>query len=329
MIDKMIDALENIIKKVFLNKNDDSVQVPVAFQSIILNIQNQLGLHSNSLVDITPLEAFKLIETYRKKMDTINYAKPSELFDVLYYFALNPKDLIVNKRFHRKGLILLLETIILKYKQAIVHPGEMVGVIAGQSIGEPTTQLTLNTFHLSGVSAGATVTRGVPRIEEILRLTKNPKTPSLNIYLKSYDERDQDKVMQYANMITHTKKIDLIKSVEICFDPDDKNTTIFSDELLLKQYYEFENMLSSCNDDNDENETQKSKWIIRMQFDAETLLDKNITMDDIHFAITNSCYGNELSCVYSDLNSKDLIFRIRLNSNLLNKTKKDKNSAES
>ena len=329
MIDKMIYAQENIIRKVFLNKNDDSVQVPVAFHSIILNIQNQLGLHSNSLVDITPLESFKLIETYRKKMDTINYAKPSELFDVLYYFALNPKELIVNKRFHRKGLILLLETIVLKYKQAIVHPGEMVGVIAGQSIGEPTTQLTLNTFHLSGVSAGATVTRGVPRIEEILRLTKNPKTPSLNIYLKSYDEREQDKVVQYANMITHTKMIDLIKSVEICFDPDDKNTTIFSDELLLKQYYEFENMLSSCNDDNDENEAQKSKWIIRMQFDSETLLDKNITMDDIHFAITNSCYGNELNCVYSDLNSKDLVFRIRLNSNLLNKTKKDKNAAES
>ena len=83
----------------------------------------------------------------------------------------------------------MLETINLKYKQAIVHPGEMVGVVAGQSIGEPTTQLTLNTFHLSGVSAGATVTRGVPRIEEILRLTKNPKTPSLNIYLKSNDEK--------------------------------------------------------------------------------------------------------------------------------------------
>lgn len=38
----------------------------------------------------------------------------------------------------------MLENILLKYKQSIVHPGEMVGVIAGQSIGEPTTQLTLN-----------------------------------------------------------------------------------------------------------------------------------------------------------------------------------------
>ena len=60
----------------------------------------------------------------------------------------------------------------------------MVGVIAGQSIGEPTTQITLNTFHLAGVSSGATVTRGVPRIEELLRLTKNPKTPIFKYLFK-------------------------------------------------------------------------------------------------------------------------------------------------
>ena len=324
MIDMMIDAQENIINKVFLNKNEDSVQVPIGFQSIILNIQNQLGLHSNSLVDITPMEMFDLVDVYKKKLDSLHFMKENKLFDVLYYYNLNPKDLLVNKRFHKKALVLLLETILLKYKQAIVHPGEMVGVIAGQSIGEPTTQLTLNTFHLSGASAGATVTRGVPRIEEILRLTKNPKTPSLNIYLKKYDETNQQKVVQYSNMIAHTKMIDLVKAIEICFDPDDNNTKIMKDELLLKQYYEFENMFSGCNEDLEENNEEKSKWIIRMEFDAETLLEKNITMDDIHFAITNSYYGKELNCVYSDLNSKDLIFRIRLNSSVLTKTKKDK-----
>ena len=79
MIDKMIDAQENIIRKVFLNKNDDSVQIPVAFQSIIQNIQYQLGLQSNSLVDITPLEAFELIDVYRKKLDSIHYTKTNRI----------------------------------------------------------------------------------------------------------------------------------------------------------------------------------------------------------------------------------------------------------
>ena len=47
------------------------------------------------------------------------------------------------RRFNRKSLIVLLETLTINYNKAIVHPGEMVGMVAAQSIGEPTTQMTL------------------------------------------------------------------------------------------------------------------------------------------------------------------------------------------
>jgi DNA-directed RNA polymerase II subunit RPB1 len=325
-INKMINARATLVDSVFKYKNENTVKVPVAFQNIIANIQGQLQLNSNSIVDITPLEAFQLVEEYLNKIKKLTFVQPTDLFEILYYYYLSPKDLLVYKRFHRKGLILLLETIVLKYKQSIVHPGEMVGVIAGQSIGEPTTQLTLNTFHLAGVASKSNVTRGVPRIEEILRLTKNPKNPSLTIHLKLLDEEEQDKATKYANMLEHTKLVDVVKSVKICFDPNDKATTIEDDKILMEQFYEFEDMIKDCMD-MDEDTTQKSKWIIRLEMDAEALLDKNITMDDIHFAITNS-YNNEISCVYSDYNSSNLIFRIRLNSNALNKTKKAKGIAD-
>jgi len=322
-IEKMINARKNIVEAVFKNKSENSVKMPVAFQNIIANIQGQLNLNSNSIVDITPMEAFELFEEYFNKLKDLQYCQPTELFEIVYYFYLTPKDLLVNKRFHRKALVMLLETIILKYKQAIVHPGEMVGVIAGQSTGEPTTQLTLNTFHLAGVASKSNVTRGVPRIEEILRLTKNPKNPSLTVFLKPVDEAHRERATQYANMLEHTKLIDVTKSVQICFDPNDKSTTILDDQLLLEQYYEFEDIVNDCLDQPLDTAGQKSKWIIRMEFDAETLLEKNITMDDIHFAITNS-HGNDMSCVYSDYNSNNLIFRIRLNSSVFNKTKKQK-----
>ena len=97
-------------------------------------------------------------------MTSYHFIKNNALMEALYYFMLNPRDLLVIKRFHKKGLILLLETIVLRYKQAMVHPGEMVGMIAAQSIGEPTTQMTLNTFHFAGVASKSNVTRGVPRI---------------------------------------------------------------------------------------------------------------------------------------------------------------------
>ena len=90
----------------------------------------------------------------------------------------------MNKRFNKKALEILCVTIINSYKKAIVAPGEMVGIIAAQSIGEPTTQMTLNTFHFAGVASKSNVTRGVPRIEEILSLSENPKNPSCTIYLK-------------------------------------------------------------------------------------------------------------------------------------------------
>jgi DNA-directed RNA polymerase II subunit RPB1 len=139
------------------------------------------------------------------------------------------------------------------------------------------------------------------------------------------DETDKNKATQYSNMLEHTKLIDVVKSVQICFDPNDKLTTIEEDKLLMQQYYEFENMLDEClgvTAEMTEAEAQaKSKWLIRMEIDAETLLEKNITMDDIHFAITNA-YGNETSCIYSDYNDNKLVFRLRLNSEILNKKRK-------
>jgi DNA-directed RNA polymerase II subunit RPB1 len=54
------------------------------------------------------------------------------------------------------------------------------------------------------VASKSNVTRGVPRIEEILRLTKNPKNPSLTVHLKPIDELEQEKAIQYANMMEHT-----------------------------------------------------------------------------------------------------------------------------
>jgi DNA-directed RNA polymerase II subunit RPB1 len=317
-IDKMLDVRELIVKNIFKYKNENTVKVPVAFQNIIANVQGQIGLNSHSITDITPLEAFELIEETFETIKQLLFAPPTPLFEILYYYYLSPRDLLVNKRFHRKGLQLLLETIVLKYKQALVHPGEMVGVIAGQSIGEPTTQLTLNTFHMAGVAAKSNVTRGVPRIEEILRLTDNPKNPSLTIHLKPIDELEKDRATVYANMLEHTRLVDVVKSIQICFDPLERSSFMEEDKSIIEQYYEFEDMLRECMED-ETNPLQKSKWIIRMELDAETLLDKNITMDDVHFAIKN--VNPDIHCVYSDYNDSNLVFRIRMNSDSFKKKK--------
>jgi DNA-directed RNA polymerase II subunit RPB1 len=322
-IDYMIESRENIVDKIFKGKNENGVALPVGFKYIIGNIHGQLLLKENSVVDITPLEAFNLIEKYFDKLNNIKCFKTTELFKVMYHYYLSPKELLVRLRFNKSGLLLLLEMVLLKFKEAIVHPGEMVGVVAGQSVGEPTTQLTLNTFHQAGNSSKSNVTRGVPRIEEILRLTKNPKNPSMTIYLKPEDEIDQNKSDSFTKIIEHTKLIDVVKSIQICFDPNENSTTILEDKDLLEQFYEFEKLIDECSGDDSNIDYPKSKWIIRIVIDQEILLEKGITMDDINFALSNSQYKDEIECVFADYNTKsNLVFRIRLKNNILTKSKK-------
>jgi DNA-directed RNA polymerase II subunit RPB1 len=321
--DYMIEQRGIIIKNIFSYKSDKTVRVPVAFSYIIQNIIGQQNINSNSLVDITILEAFEMIETSFAKLDKIRMAPPTDLFKVLYYYYLSPKDLLLNKRFNKKALEILLETIILDYKRAIVAPGEMVGMIAAQSIGEPTTQMTLNTFHFAGVASKSNVTRGVPRIEEILSLSASLKNPSLTVYLKPEDETDKDKANTFQYMLEHTKLEEIVKSVEICFDPDDLNTMIDEDKDTMTQYREFENLIKDCLGESGssssaaETSNDKSKWVIRMVMDPETMLEKNITMDDVNFTLNNT-YKEEISCVYSDYNADKLVFRVRMNNVLKN-----------
>ena len=171
---------------------------------------------------------------------------------------------------------------------------------------------TLNTFHFAGVASKSNVTRGVPRIEEILSLSSDIKNPSLSVYLKPEDETLKEKAQTIMYMLEHTQLEEIVKSVEVCFDPDDLNTLIGEDKDTIEQYRAFENIVSECSEtslQNDENE--KSKWVIRMVMDPEVMLEKNITMDDVNFTLKN-CYDDEINCVYSDFNANKLVFRIRM-----------------
>ena len=336
LIDYMIEMRDLIIEQVFNRLDNKNVQMPVSFTHIINNVQAQQQINQNSMVDLTPIEAMDMISAAFRQLENIFYAPPTLLFKVMYYYYLSPKELLLVKRFNRSALTILLSVINLQYKRSIVAPGEMVGMVSAQSIGEPTTQLTLNTFHSAGVASKSNATRGVPRIEEILSLSENPKNPSITIYFKEDDEGTPERVQEFIPMIEHTKLSEVVETVEVCFDPDDLNTLVEQDRAVMSQYQEFEKLIEECVRDSVSVATtgvpdvpggggatgsaaaaaaaanaSKSKWIIRIKIDAEAMLDKKLTMDDIHFAIKNS-YGNEVSCAFSDYNDDHLVFRLRM-----------------
>lgn len=82
-----------------------------------------------------------------------------------------------------------------RFKNAQIHAGEAAGLVGAESIGEPGTQMTLNTFHFAGVSE-MNVTVGLPRIIEIFDARKTIKTPMMEIFLKPpFNQADRIKEM--------------------------------------------------------------------------------------------------------------------------------------
>ena len=86
-----------------------------------------------------------------------------------------------------------------------------MGAVAAQSFGEPSTQMTLNTFHLAG-SGGANVTLGIPRLRELL-VTRGTKTPSMTLHFK--DPISRPKAKSFARNIMRVSLFDLIREVTV------------------------------------------------------------------------------------------------------------------
>jgi DNA-directed RNA polymerase II subunit RPB1 len=324
IINYFIQQRDNVAKHVFKHSDSTTIYIPVYFNRIINNIAKELKYQKNSLVNVTPLETYKILDENLDILNNMTFTKPTELFKIAYKLLLSPKKLLVINRFNKKGLELLCAKINSEFMNAICNPGEMVGMIAAQSIGEPTTQLTLNTFHFAGVASKSNVTRGVPRIEEILSLSENPKQPSTTICLKSKECSSVERAQELKYSLEYTSLKDVIENVSICFDPDNLTTLIDEDKPLMEEYKKYQDMINSLKGTAtqiDDDFEEQSKWIIRFELDKTAMLDKNINMDDVHFAIEQN-FKNEVSCIYSDFNAEKLVMRVRLDKSLTSSKQK-------
>ncbi|MCI2415523.1 MAG: DNA-directed RNA polymerase subunit A'' [Candidatus Aramenus sp.] len=132
------------------------------------------------------------------------------------------------------------------YKGSLINPGEAIGIVAAQSIGEPGTQMTLRTFHYAGVRE-LNVTLGLPRLIEIVDARKVPSTPMMTIYLEDEYKGSKEKATEIARKLEYTKvenvvdytNIDMASmSIEIHFDGDmlrDKGVSIDDVEKAIKK----------------------------------------------------------------------------------------------
>jgi len=125
---------------------------------------------------------------------------------------------LINKLKGRKvtkeQLLTIINKVIEEYRKALVEPGEAVGVVAAQSIGEPSTQMTLRTFHLAGVRE-FNVTLGLPRLIEIVDARRSPSTPLMTIYLDEMHRKSREKALEVARKIQLTTIENVAKNIAI------------------------------------------------------------------------------------------------------------------
>lgn len=126
----------------------------------------------------------------------------------------NLETTLLNNRLSEPGVEKVVLKIVDFTEKAMAEPGEAVGVVTAQSIGEPGTQMTLRTFHFAGVKE-RNVTLGLPRLIELVDARKKPVTPTMDIYLDEEHRVTREKALQVAKEIIYTRVSDLIDKTDI------------------------------------------------------------------------------------------------------------------
>jgi DNA-directed RNA polymerase subunit A" len=96
-----------------------------------------------------------------------------------------------------------------RYENMQYEPGEAIGIVAAQSISEPATQLTMETYHEAG-GAQVSLTAGLPRLIEIVNARREPDTPSMDVYLTEEYNNEED-AKKVARKLREIKFEDLVK----------------------------------------------------------------------------------------------------------------------
>jgi DNA-directed RNA polymerase beta' subunit len=327
---------EFLIDKVFNGIKTTNIKYPIPFDRIIKNAYERLqGIGVKSMkTDLTPDHVLDSIDKLIKELYVKDTVQGMRFFHILTRLNLSPKKMIVEYHFTKDIFDWIVSQVRQYYIEALSQPGEMVGIVAAQTIGEMGTQMTLDSFHVSGTAAAVKATSGVPRLKEILSATKKTKTPTLNIYMKhevasvlnpimdedgieTNDERVETAksvAMNIKNSLEITKLSDILEKSEIYWDNGTYETSIEEDKGIMdiyKEFSEIETLANKCK--------SSSPWVLRMKFNKEKMNSFGLRMIDIYTKL-NTVYDKYIDCVYSDDNAEECIFRIKLTDTALKDT---------
>jgi DNA-directed RNA polymerase II subunit RPB1 len=215
-----------------------------------------------------------LITTFRKEIsEQINNFNHATIRNELKNLEIYPECL--------DDLKLELEN---QYFGSQVHPGESVGILTAQSIGENQTQLMLNSFHFSGLSID-TVISGAPRFSEILGATKNPKHVMSSIYFHRKHKKISALRKTIGSSVVYLEMNKFIKHHEWYLENGDRNEKCWYDDAFFQQP--------------PSTPTTATHVCLQLQIDTELCFQYEITLKQLSECIKIGY--SDLICVYSPM----------------------------
>jgi DNA-directed RNA polymerase II subunit RPB1 len=311
----MMDYRDILRNNYFFNTEvigDINTFIPFNLYRIIPSIRIKFNIEDFHLSDITPQY---VIDRFNNMISDIMKYLPEKnnnwkLFIIIFKTLLSPKRILMEYRFTKSAYDYLLDLMKQKMIEALINPGELVGIIAAQTLGQNTTQLTLNSFHTAGSATGsAVITEGLPRLLEIINITKNLKNSNMWIYLKDEYSKTKEEAQKVRAKFTYTKLKNLLTKSEILFDNKNGITDANEDREFIRSYKEFTEYFGI--DVNEENSF--SPWILRLIFDKESMMNRKITVQEVQEIIKeNSHNDQDIECIFSDDSSSNIVMRIRI-----------------
>ena len=299
-------------------KDDDNMQLPLNVVRIIDSARRLFKVDDTQRSDLHPAEVIPQVKQLLDRMVIVRgddelsqeaQTNATLLIKAQLRSRLAFKRVAIDMHLNKLAFAHILGELESRFTRSLVNPGEMVGVLAAQSIGEPATQMTLNTFHFAGVSS-KNVTLGVPRLKEILNIATNIKTPSMVVY---QDEgkmgRETAKLLRSA--VEHTNLRSVTYSTEIYYDPDIMSTNIAQDFDMVESYF-------IIPEDSQDAPEAQSRWLLRLILDRQKMLDKGLRVEDIAVKIKEN-YPEDLAVIFSDNNADEQVIRVRMLKKLDNK----------
>uniref|UniRef100_A0A6C0JS58 DNA-directed RNA polymerase n=1 Tax=viral metagenome TaxID=1070528 RepID=A0A6C0JS58_9ZZZZ len=232
------------VLRMFIFPNDVShVVLPCNIERLIDDAKIKFPTSKNEC-PLEPLEIIRevkelsnrlIIDNGKEKISKLVQFNATLLINILIRSKLCCRQVIDIHKLNRNSFFQIIRNIQTKFFKSIVNPGEMVGPLAALSLGEPATQMTLNTFHYAGVSS-KNVTLGIPRLKEIINVSKKLKTPSNTIYFVESIANNFDKVKEILYNIEKTTLHQIVSKHEY----DDNK----GENIILKLYLNSEIMNS-------------------------------------------------------------------------------------